>query len=725
MISFCLNNIANGKPGITFHQAFYDAVKPPVPPTRFAIPGTVQAEGYSAQSGIQKETTTDTGGGQNIGFIEAGDWADYLVNVQTAGNYQVQYRVASTGTTGQVQLRNGTTTYATTSIPNTGGWQTWTTVTATASLPAGNHTLRLHFSGGGFNLNWIGFATSTGTPPAAPANLTATAGNAQVSLSWTASSGATSYTVKRSTTSGGPYTDVASGITGTSYTNTGLTNGTTYYFVVTASNSGGQSGNSNQASATPVNNTTINPYVTMQAESYSSMQGIQTEACSDTGGGQNVGYTDANDYIAFNNVNFGTGAGSVDVRMASAATFTGTAQFRLGSTTGTLVGTVSFGSTGGWQTWTTKNVAISGATGTQNLYMVFLGGSGIGNVNWIKFNTGGTTAPSAPTNLSATPGNTQVSLTWSASAGATSYTVKRSGTSGGPYTNVATGLTTTSYTNTGLTNGTVYYYVVSASNTAGQSANSTQVSTTPTASSTIANGVYKITVASNLKSLDVADVSTANGARIQQWDYTGGNNQRWRIESLGGGLYRISAVHSNKALDVVDNSTANGAEIQQWDYTGGANQKWRIEDQGSGFYRIVASHSNKVLNSPSTANGARITQTDWTNTDNQKWRLEFLSAARLPASGASAVEEESENPEHSFLAEIYPNPGVSKAVKVKLTGNVETTIMTVTNSNGRVVWSKHVKESLEDVEISDLVPGLYIIQIQNGAEKITERLIIE
>ncbi|CAM4225327.1 glycoside hydrolase family 6 protein [Paenibacillus macerans] len=87
--------------------------------------------------------------------------------------------------------------------------------------------------------------------PAAPAGLTATAGNAKVELSWTASSGATSYNVKRATTSGGPYTTVAAGVTATSYTNTGLANGTTYYYVVSAVNSAGESANSAQVAATP------------------------------------------------------------------------------------------------------------------------------------------------------------------------------------------------------------------------------------------------------------------------------------------------------------------------------------------------------------------------------------------------------------------------------------------------------------------------------------------
>src|ERR1019366_201038 len=75
-------------------------------------------------------------------------------------------------------------------------------------------------------------------------------GNGQVGLSWSASSGATSYNVKRSTTSGGAYTTIGSPATA-SYTDTGLTNGTTYYYVVSAVNTAGQSANSSQVSATP------------------------------------------------------------------------------------------------------------------------------------------------------------------------------------------------------------------------------------------------------------------------------------------------------------------------------------------------------------------------------------------------------------------------------------------------------------------------------------------
>jgi len=88
------------------------------------------------------------------------------------------------------------------------------------------------------------------TAPQPPTGLGATPGNAQVSLSWTASSGATTYNVKRATVTGGPYTTVGSPV-GTSFTNTGLTNGTTYFYVVTAVNASGESGNSAEVSATP------------------------------------------------------------------------------------------------------------------------------------------------------------------------------------------------------------------------------------------------------------------------------------------------------------------------------------------------------------------------------------------------------------------------------------------------------------------------------------------
>lgn len=176
--------------------------------------------------------------------------------------------------------------------------------------------------------------------PAPPAALAATAGNATVALTWTGSAGASAYSVYRSTSSGGTYAPVATGVGGASYTDLTVVNGTKYYYVVTATNANGESGWSNEVSASP--------------------QVPQV--------------------------------------------------------------------------------------------------------------------PVAPTNLTAMAGRKKITLSWTGSPGATSYTVRRSMTSGGTYSVVASGVTGTTYTNSGLRTGATYYYVVAAVNAAGSSAPSNQAS---------------------------------------------------------------------------------------------------------------------------------------------------------------------------------------------------------------------------------------------------------
>jgi hypothetical protein len=92
-----------------------------------------------------------------------------------------------------------------------------------------------------------------------------------------------------------------------------------------------------------------------------------------------------------------------------------------------------------------------------------------------------TAVPAVPAGLAAAAGNAQVALNWAASSGATGYYVERSSAAGGPYTQIST-QAAANYTDTGLTNGTKYFYVVSAYNSTAQSANSADVSATPTVS---------------------------------------------------------------------------------------------------------------------------------------------------------------------------------------------------------------------------------------------------
>ncbi len=126
-------------------------------------------------------------------------------------------------------------------------------------------------------------------PPGAPGSLAATAGNAQISLTWTAASGATGYRVHRGTASGGPYTIIQSNLAGTSFTNTGLTNGTAYYYVVTATNGAGEGPASNEASATPVA-----PPIVVTFTSVASQDGWVLESSETSNAGGSIDGTASN-----------------------------------------------------------------------------------------------------------------------------------------------------------------------------------------------------------------------------------------------------------------------------------------------------------------------------------------------------------------------------------------------------------------------------------------------
>lgn len=123
--------------------------------------------------------------------------------------------------------------------------------------------------------------------------------------------------------------------------------------------------------------------------------------------------------------------------------------------------------------------------------------------------------------------------------------------------------------------------------------------------------------------LDIAGISTANGADAIQWDYWGGQNQIFRIEWVEASHYRLIAQHSGRVIDVDGISAANGAQIQQWDWWGGDNQKFRLDPVGHGYYRVVPKHSGRSLDvaGADVNNGARVIQWDWWGGNNQQWRL--------------------------------------------------------------------------------------------------------
>ena len=145
------------------------------------------------------------------------------------------------------------------------------------------------------------------------------------------------------------------------------------YYQITSSGGGGTSATS-----------------TIQAENYNNQSGTQTETCSDTGGGQDVGWISNGDWLEYDNVNFGsTGLNQFQARVASGAAsgVSGTVEVVLDNLSNAPIGSFSIANTGGWQTWEAVPANIAGTTGTHTVYLKFATGSGqdFVNVNWFTF----------------------------------------------------------------------------------------------------------------------------------------------------------------------------------------------------------------------------------------------------------------------------------------------------------------------------------------------------
>jgi len=346
------------------------------------------------------------------------------------------------------------------------------------------------------------------SPPNPPAGLTATAtpGLSQVVLQWTGVTGATSYNVKRSQTAGGPYTAIASSTT-PSYTDNNLSNGNTYYYVVSSVSSGGESGNSNEATATVPK---VYPGVGV-ADSYvqqgsaSSNFGTATTVQVKNGNGSttrygflrfdisNISGPVGSAILRLNGKNGGSGyTGTDTVYAVSNNTWTETGiTFANMPAIGSALATASITSTSQWYSWNVsayvQQQIAAGATQVSfavKMDAVPANGQGDNYSSREGANAPqlllGVTPPVAPANLAATapPGQGQVVLTWDSVPTATSYIVKRATVHGGPYTTLTT-VSSPGYTDSSGTSGVQYFYIVTASNAGGESPGSNEASGTP------------------------------------------------------------------------------------------------------------------------------------------------------------------------------------------------------------------------------------------------------
>jgi rhamnogalacturonan endolyase len=276
--------------------------------------------------------------------------------------------------------------------------------------------------------------------PAAPGGLVVTGTSNAVTLSWNAVPGANFYTVQRGTVVNKlgyvPYYFVLSNTdTNTTITDHSGTLGCTYSYFVTATSAAGTGAPSASVSAKPVPPPPAAPPANVR---------LTTTVTS----------TNQANYITWSPV---TGAVGYIVYRANSPS----GPYNFPGNYLQVVATTNYND---------GNLALN----TLYSYVVVAMNAGGASAN----SAVASTAPAAPASLNAYPGNTQISLSWSASLGATSYILKR-GTTGGNETTTLTNTTSTSYLDTGLVNGNTYYYIVFATSTGGSSPSSPEASATP------------------------------------------------------------------------------------------------------------------------------------------------------------------------------------------------------------------------------------------------------
>lgn len=385
--------------------------------------------------------------------------------------------------------------------------------------------------------------TQPTSAPSAPTGVIATAGNGQTTITWDAVTGATSYNIYWSTTAGitkGTGTKISS-VT-SPYIHTGRNNGTTYYYVVTAENGIGESNTSAEVSAIPVATDTTPPTGSVIINN-------------------NATYTNS----------------TIVTLTLSATDSNGVSQM--------CISNESTCPSSSWETYTTsKSWTLTAGDGTKTVYTWFKDGAG--NVSIVTSDSITlATAPAAPAGVTPAAGNGQATISWDALTGAASYNIYWSTTAGvtkSTGTKIS-GITSASYTHTGLTNGTTYYYVVTAVDGYGESSESSQVSAvpylpTPVTLAAMLHGPSEIAIDST--SIYWTGGSSDGSGYVMKVGLNGG-----MVTTLASGLMCPCDI-------VVDSTSVYWTEYTHGDITRGAIKKvgiagGTVSTLVSGYYKIV------------------------------------------------------------------------------------------------------------------------------------------
>ncbi|MCY9656825.1 glycoside hydrolase N-terminal domain-containing protein [Paenibacillus chondroitinus] len=265
----------------------------------------------------------------------------------------------------------------------------------------------------------------------------------------------------------------------------------------------------------------------IEAENYDRQSGVQLESASDKGTGYDLTSIDNNDYTVYNNVDFGSGAASFSARVASNGPG-GTIEFRLGSVAGTLAGTCTVPSTGGWQIWQTVSCGVTGATGVQTVYLVYKGASGpLFHLNWFQFSQSAMVGGVYKL-IHAGSGNLAMDVKGNATANGTAVIVSPDNGAAGEQWNISD-------------NG---------------------------------DGTFRLLGSPSGKALNVFGGLTADNSKTVIWPYSGTRNERWQFTANTDGTYTLIGVQSSKPLDVFLSGTEYTVVIKT--ANSAASQKWRL-----------------------------------------------------------------------------------------------------------------------------------------------------
>ncbi|WP_250631599.1 fibronectin type III domain-containing protein [Rhodoflexus caldus] len=651
----------------------------------------------------------------------------------------------------------------------------------------GNNADRWGYINGLIINEYLGI-TGTNPPPAAPANLTASAtGQTTVALSWNAVSGATGYHVYRSTTGGftpSSANRVASNVAANSFNDTGLQASTTYFYMVTAVNANGESVASNQAQATtqaapqppaaPANLTASATGQTTVVLSWNAVSGatgyhvyrsttggftpssanrvssnVAANAFNDTGLQASTTYfyvvtaVNANGESAASNQAQATTQAAPQPPAAPAnLTASATGQTTVALSWNAVSGATGYhvyrSTTGGFTPSSANRVASNVAanafndTGLQASTTYFYVVTAVNaNGESVTSNQAQATTqaapqpPAAPANLTASAtGQTTVVLSWNAVSGATGYHVYRSTTGGftpSSANRVSSNVAANAFNDTGLQASTTYFYMVTAVNANGESAASNQAQAT-TQAATIANGLRgeyfsNMTLSGTPLTRTDANInfnwgsgSPMSGIPVNQFSV------RWtgRISATASGVYTFIANTDDGVRLWINNVLI----IDRWVNKSASDVSANFTMTAGVWYDFRMEYYEN--------SGNAVARLDWRTSTMARVPVPPL-AFQLPAAvgSGSRVENLYASPKLDF--KVYPNPAVEQVNILMESPYEEDTEVAVINLLGQIMYRGILPKGalMLSVPTSQLGRGAFIVVADKNGERVSKKIIIK